>query len=162
MRVAAVLGPVSGPFVLQGISFLCGGGSGAGELELLLDWKGGDAMPSGPPAPPLARKVVAVREGSSQALTEVDLRADRITLNGGWLFVVLVHRHGGLPAVGYDTDGATAGRNYFSPSATDGLTENRGSGFPGDWIVRARIEPQPSAPRKVLTVPALRSLPATR
>jgi hypothetical protein len=92
--------------------------------------------------------------GSEVALSEIDLRAERLDFGrdeADRLHVFLRHAEGfgGPPSIGYDGDGITAGSNWlyqfqrngnFLVALTETLVdEGRPPRPPGDWVVRLLI-----------------------
>jgi MYXO-CTERM domain-containing protein len=81
-------------------------------------------------------------QGSTTALTEIDLTAENLGFAAGESFrVVLRLQHDGPPGLASDADGtATPGRSWIYDTMSSSWAEASAFGVTGDWIMRAYVE----------------------
>ncbi|MBM4131185.1 hypothetical protein FJ250_09180, partial [bacterium] len=77
--------------------------------------------------------------GSDSALQEIDLTGAGVQVSGPFR-VGLEFQHSGLPSIARDSDGLTAARNFIDAQGF-GWVDSALFGIPGDWIIRAYVQP---------------------
>lgn len=126
-------------FQLLRVQFLFCGADTTQQVTVRVYRDGGGAVPG-----ETMYEGVYQIEGSSEALSEIDVSSENLQFNAGESFrVALVHEHDGAPGLGNDTDGVTPGANWIfdtASGANGAWAESSQFGVTGDWIMRAYID----------------------
>jgi hypothetical protein len=130
---ASTLGPVNETFTVSKVRLLFGPGPGnpvTVTLNVFEDIGGSD------PGAVLYMGDVQIIP-ASDAMSEIDLSADNVTLvGGGSIRVAVQFQHGGPPAIARDDDGSIqAGRNWIYTLGS--WFDSQTLALTGDWIIRA-------------------------
>lgn len=133
--------PGNYPFAVTGVEMLIGGNTNMESFELAIY----DVDASNKPTTKLDSVQIGVT-GAMDALNQADFQtvmlSQPVFMSGNFAIAMCLVGHSGFPAIARDADGdITADRNWIM-AENIGWVQSQLLQLSGDWIMRARIEPQ--------------------